>query len=246
MTRIKKQGGAKRPAEPRCASGAASLRSINLEITNCRACPRLVKWCEQVGREKRAAYRDQTYWAKPVPGFGDLNARLIVVGLAPGAHGANRTGRLFTGDRSGDWLYRALHRAGFANQPTSVSRDDGLELRDAYISAIVRCAPPGNKPEPDERDRCVPFFHRELRALTNARVIVCLGGFAWKGVLQTLAELGHVIAPQPDFAHGSEAIVGPFHLIGSYHPSQQNTFTRRLTEPMFDAIFTRATKLTAG
>lgn len=205
-----------------------------------------MKWCEQIGREKRAAYRNETYWARPVPGFGDPNARLIVAGLAPGAHGANRTGRLFTGDRSGDWLYRALHRAGFANQPTSVSRDDGLELRDAYISAIVRCAPPGNKPLPEERDRCVPFFLRELRALTNVRVIVCLGGFAWKGVLQALAELGHVVAPQPDFAHGSEAVVGPYRLLGSYHPSQQNTFTRRLTEPMFDSIFSRAAKLIAG
>lgn len=222
------------------------LREISDEITNCRACPRLVKWCERVGREKRAAYRDETYWAKPVPGFGDPAARLIVVGLAPGAHGANRTGRLFTGDRSGDWLYRALHRAGFANQPTSVSRDDGLELRDAFISAIVRCAPPGNKPEPDERDRCVPFFKRELRALGNARVIVCLGGFAWKGVLQTLAETGHAIAPQPEFSHGVEAAVGPYRLVGSYHPSQQNTFTRRLTEPMFDAIFARAKNLIAG
>ena len=222
-----------------------SVASIDADIVACRACKRLIDWCQQVGREKRAAFRTQTYWAGPVPGFGDPSARLLVAGLAPGAHGANRTGRLFTGDRSGDWLYRALYRAGFANQPESVGRDDGLVLKDARITAIVRCAPPGNKPLPEERDHCLPFFLRELRALRRVNTIVCLGGFAWKGVLQSLADAGHVIAPQPDFGHGAECTVGPYLLIGSYHPSQQNTFTGRLTEPMLDAVFTRARKAVA-
>ena len=224
---------------------ADSVASIDADVAACRACKRLIDWCRQVGREKRASYRDQTYWAGPVPGFGDPGARLLVMGLAPGAHGANRTGRLFTGDRSGDWLYRALFRAGFANQPESVSRDDGLELRDARISAIVRCAPPDNKPLPDERDRCLPYFLRELRALRRVNTIVCLGGFAWKGVLQALAEQGHPVTPQPEFGHGAEARVGPYLLIGSYHPSQQNTFTGRLTEAMLDAVFARAREAVA-
>lgn len=221
-----------------------TLAAIDADIVACRACPRLIDWCEQVGREKRAAYRDQTYWARPVPGFGDHKARLLVVGLAPGAHGANRTGRLFTGDRSGDWLYRALYRAGFASQAASSGCNDGLVLRDARISAMVRCAPPGNKPLPAERDRCLPFFLRELRALPQARVIVCLGGFAWKGVLQALAQTGHHVSPQPDFGHSAEVRVGPYLLLGSYHPSQQNTFTGRLTEPMLDAVFSRAREVT--
>jgi uracil-DNA glycosylase len=192
-----------------------------------------------VGREKRAAYREWTYWARPVPGFGDPKAELLIVGLAPAAHGANRTGRMFTGDRSGDWLYGALHRAGFANQPTSMSADDGLELRGAYISACVRCAPPANKPTPEERDTCLPYLKRELRLLANVQVIVCLGKFAYDGVAQ-LTGLRH----RPAFGHGVETS-GPDGktLVCSFHPSQQNTFTGKLTAQQFDAIFARAREL---
>ncbi|MBS1124765.1 MAG: Uracil-DNA glycosylase [Deltaproteobacteria bacterium] len=184
---------------------------------------------------------DEAYWAKPVPGFGDPRARLLVVGLAPAAHGGNRTGRVFTGDRSGDWLYGALHRAGFASQATSTSRDDGLVLTDAYVACIVRCAPPGNKPSPAERDRCLPFFGRELALLPNLRVILALGAFAWDGFLLAAGQLGHPIGtPRPKFGHGATATIGPWRLFGSYHVSQQNTFTGRLTEPMLDAVFTAA------
>ncbi|HEX9103099.1 MAG TPA: uracil-DNA glycosylase [Polyangia bacterium] len=207
----------------------------------CRRCDRLVSWCAAVGHEKRAAYANDRYWARPVPGFGDPSARLVVVGLAPGAHGANRTGRVFTGDRSGEWLYRALHRAGFANQATATDRDDGLLLRDCWVTVCVRCAPPDNKPTPAERDACLPFFVDELRLLGRARVIVCLGAFAWDGVLRALAH-----ERRPKFAHAAEATVAGYALVGSYHPSQQNTFTGKLTEPMLDAVFARARALVAA
>jgi uracil-DNA glycosylase len=223
-----------------------SLAELKACIISCRLCPRLVAWREQVAREKRAAFRDQEYWGRPVPGFGDPQARVLIVGLAPAAHGGNRTGRVFTGDRSGDWLYGALHRAGFANQPESTHRGDGLLLRDCYITACVRCAPPDNKPTPEERDACQPFLLKELELLHRVRVIVCLGGFAWDGALRALRELGHQPARKPRFGHGAESVAGPFSLLGSYHPSQQNTFTGRLTKPMLNAIFKRARRLAAA
>src|SRR5262245_20228256 len=195
----------------------AALTKLTRCIVVCRQCPRLVQWREQVAREKRAAFRDQDYWGRPVPGFGDPLARLLVCGLAPAAHGGNRTGRVFTGDRSDDWLFAALHRAGYANQPTSLSRDDGLTLDDCYIAAAVRCAPPANKPTPDERDRCRPFLVRELRALERLRVALCLGAFAWDALLRALADLGQVVRPRPRFGHGVEASVGPLTLLGCYH-----------------------------
>jgi uracil-DNA glycosylase family 4 len=212
----------------------------NQTIVACRACPRLVAWREQVAREKRAAYRDEVYWGRPVPGFGDPRARLLVVGLAPAAHGGNRTGRVFTGDRSGDWLYAALHRAGFANQPTSIHKNDGLRLKDCYITACVRCAPPDNRPTPVERDRCLPFLIEDFRLMRRVRVVVCLGGFAWDGVLRASRKLGIVPTPRPRFGHGAKATVGKYTLLGCYHPSQQNTFTGRLTEKMLDRVFGRA------
>jgi uracil-DNA glycosylase len=218
------------------------LDDLNGEIIKCRACPRLVRWREKVAHEKRAAYRDEEYWGRPVPGFGAPKARLLVCGLAPAAHGGNRTGRVFTGDRSGDWLYAALYRAGFANQPTSQHRDDGLRLHDCYISACVRCAPPDNKPTPAERDRCLGYLVNDLRLLAHMRVIVCLGLFAWDGILRALAELGHASRPKPRFGHAASATVGPYTLIGCYHPSQQNTFTGRLTEKMLDGVFRQASR----
>jgi uracil-DNA glycosylase family 4 len=219
-----------------------SLRRLEREIVDCRACPRLVAWRELVAVEKRASFADEEYWGRPVPGFGDPAARLLIVGLAPAAHGANRTGRVFTGDRSGDWLYRALHRAGYANQPTSVWRDDGLALADAWIAAVVRCAPPANKPTPEERDTCFPFFAREWSLLSNAQVVVALGQFAY----QAVAALSG-LRPRPRFGHGVEvALPDDKTLICSYHPSQQNTFTGVLTEPMFDAIFSRARQLSVA
>jgi uracil-DNA glycosylase family 4 len=220
-----------------------NLTVLQKEIVACRACPRLVEWREQVAREKRAAYRDETYWGKPVPGLGDPAARLLVVGLAPAAHGGNRTGRVFTGDRSGDWLFAALHKAGFANQPTSTHRDDGLMLRDCWIAACVRCCPPDNKPTPLERDTCRPFLVRELQLLHSVRVIVCLGNFAWAGLLRALAEILPVPRPRPEFGHGAETVIGKYTLLGCYHPSQQNTFTGRLTSDMLDGVFARAIAL---
>jgi uracil-DNA glycosylase len=229
--------------ELRCAQGETEpLDTIRDEVVGCRACPRLVEWREHVGREKRRAFREWEYWARPVPGFGDPAARLLILGLAPAAHGANRTGRVFTGDRSGDWLFAALHRAGFANQPTSAHLADGLCLSDAYITAAVKCAPPDNKPLPAERDTCFPYLLREMAALPDLRALVCLGRFAWDAALRALRDHGFVLpAPLPRFGHAVEVEVGRgLTLIGSYHPSQQNTFTGRLTEPMMDAVFAAA------
>jgi uracil-DNA glycosylase family 4 len=216
-----------------------SLASVASEIVACRACPRLVAWREQVASEKRASFAGEEYWGRPVPGFGDPAARVLVAGLAPAAHGGNRTGRVFTGDRSGDWLFRAMNRAGLANQPTSVSRGDGLRLTGAYVAAAVRCAPPANKPSPEERDRCRPFLERELALLAELRVVVCLGGFAYDVVAPLLG-----VRPRPRFGHGVEiqARAGRT-ILCSFHPSQQNTFTGKLTEPMLDAVFTRAAEL---
>jgi uracil-DNA glycosylase family 4 len=221
-----------------------SLARLTREITRCRACPRLVAWREQVAREKRAAFRDEHYWGRPVPGFGDPAARLLLVGLAPAAHGGNRTGRVFTGDRSGDWLFGSLHRTGYANQPTSQSAADGLRLRDAYVAAAVRCAPPANKPTRDERDRCLPYLARELILLEQVRVIVVLGGFAYDALWRTLglAEIP-LPAPRPRFGHGVEVTTPRARVLCSYHPSQQNTFTGKLTEAMLDEIFVRAREL---
>ncbi|HVM01576.1 MAG TPA: uracil-DNA glycosylase [Acidimicrobiales bacterium] len=216
-----------------------SLDRVTDEVVNCRACPRLVAWRELVAAEKRASFRDEVYWGRPVPGFGDPAASLLVVGLAPAAHGGNRTGRVFTGDRSGDWVFRALWRAGFANQPTSVSADDGLRLRGAWVAAVVRCAPPANKPTPEERNRCVPYLARELALLTNLRAVVALGQFAYDAACRLFA-----VRPRPRFGHGVEVpLPGDRTLVCSYHPSQQNTFTGTLTEPMFDAVFSRAREL---
>ncbi len=218
---------------------ADELANIDAEVAACRLCPRLVEWREQVAREKRAAFADWDYWGRGVPSFGPPDARILIVGLAPAAHGANRTGRMFTGDRSGDWLYRALHQAGLANQPRSESRDDGLKLLGTRITSVVRCAPPQNKPTTTERDRCLPYLRRELAALPDLRIIICLGAYAWDNALRELS-----IRPRPKFAHGAEITVpnGPI-VLASFHPSQRNTFTGKLTEPMLAAIFTRAAEL---
>ena len=222
---------------------ALELERIAAEIVACRSCPRLVEWRERVARDKTARFADQTYWGRPVPGFGDPAAGILVVGLAPAAHGGNRTGRIFTGDRSGDFLFGSLHRVGLSNRPTSVSRDDGLRLIRAYLSAVNRCAPPANKPTPAERDTCLPFLEREIAALERLRVLVALGAFAWDGALCALSALGHPTRPRPRFGHAAEASVGPFVLLGSYHPSQQNTFTGKLAPQMLDAVFERAAEL---
>ncbi len=220
------------------------LAALTADITSCRRCPRLVRCRESAAVDPPKRYAEQTYWARPIAGFGDPAARLLILGLAPAAHGGNRTGRVFTGDRSGDWLYAALHRAGFANQPTSTGASDGLALTGAYVSNLVRCAPPDNKPTPKERDRCVRFLLRELALLANVRVILALGGFAWDGFLAAAAELDHAIPkPRPKFGHAASARIGPWDLLGSYHVSQQNTFTGKLTEPMLDAVFARARQL---
>jgi uracil-DNA glycosylase family 4 len=219
----------------------SALDELEREITSCRRCPRLVAWREEVARIKRAAFASEDYWGRPLPGFGDPAARVLVLGLAPAAHGGNRTGRIFTGDRSGDWLFAALWRSGFANQPTSVARDDGLRLTDCWISAAVRCAPPANRPLPSERDNCLPWFEREVGLMARTRVMVCLGGFAWDAALRTLTALGEAVPrPRPRFGHGASAEIGRFVLLGCYHPSQQNTFTGRLTEAMLDGVFARA------
>ncbi len=218
------------------------------DITTCRRCPRLVAWREEVASTRVARHRDETYWGRPVPGFGDPDARLLVVGLAPAAHGGNRTGRVFTGDNpggSGEILYAALHRAGLSPRPRSAGAADGLRLRDVYIAAVNRCAPPDNRPTTVERDACLPFLVRELGLLHRTRVIMALGGYAWSGVLLALAALGHASRPAPHFGHAAEARVGPYVMLGCYHPSQQNTFTGRLTIDMLDAVLERASVLTA-
>ena len=213
-----------------------SLKVVGQDISQCRLCPRLVQWREDVAAEKRASFRNDTYWGRGVPGFGDADARLWVVGLAPAAHGANRTGRMFTGDRSGDWLYRAMHKAGFASQAESTDSDDGLELRKAWVSSIVRCAPPDNKPSNDERNMCLQYFTRERALLKKVQVIVCLGKFAYDAVCKEFS-----VSPRPKFGHGAETTTdNGMHIICSFHPSQQNTFTGKLTEPMIDDVFFRA------
>jgi uracil-DNA glycosylase family 4 len=225
------------------------LDALEREVIACRACPRLVAWREEVARVKRAAFADEEYWGRPVPGFGDPAARVLLLGLAPAAHGANRTGRIFTGDRSGDFLFAALHRAGFANRPTSVRAGDGLALRGAWITAAVRCAPPANRPTPQERDRCLPWTVRELELLSGVRVVVCLGAFAWDAALRILAASDPALprmSPKPRFGHGAEAEIGSDPrrtLLGCYHPSQQNTFTGVLTAEMMDALLARAREL---
>lgn len=225
----------------------ATLTEHAARVSACRACPRLVAWREQVAVVKRAAFRDETYWGRPVPSFGDPAASVLLVGLAPAAHGANRTGRIFTGDRSGDFLFAALHRTGFANQPTSVRPGDGLRLTDAWITAVVRCAPPANKPTIEERDTCLPWTAAELDLLPNVRVLVCLGRFGWDGALRLLEARGVPMPrPRPKFGHGAEHDLGGVHLLGTFHPSQQNTFTGRLTEPMLDQVLERARELAGG
>jgi uracil-DNA glycosylase len=225
---------------------ADSLGALSREVISCVRCPRLVAWRERSAAEPPRRYRGQRYWARPLPGFGDPRGAIVIVGLAPAAHGGNRTGRIFTGDRSGDWLFSALHRAGLANQPTSVSADDGLRLGGAYVTAVNRCPPPGNRPTTEERDNCLPYLVRELRLLRRGRVIVALGSFAWAGSLLALSELG-AARPRPRFAHGAEAEIEAedrrWFMLGCFHPSQQNTFTGKLTEPMMDAVFARAREL---
>jgi uracil-DNA glycosylase len=231
-------------ASPPPAADAAMLDLLAAEVHACRACPRLVAWREEQAAEPPRRYRGERYWARPVSGFGDPRATIAIVGLAPAAHGANRTGRMFTGDRSGDWLYAALHRAGLANRPESRRSGDGLRLRGAYVTAVVRCAPPANRPSPAERDSCLPYLGRELALLGRCRTIVALGAFAWDGALRALRELGRTApAPKPRFGHGAEARIDDWTLLGCYHPSQQNTFTGRLTEAMLDKIFARAREL---
>ncbi|QEC46572.1 uracil-DNA glycosylase [Baekduia soli] len=221
-----------------------TLEALEADVTACRRCPRLVAWREEVAAVRRAAFADQIYWGRPIPGFGDPAARVLILGLAPAAHGANRTGRVFTGDRSGDFLFAALHRTGFANQPTSTHRGDGLRLTGAWITAAVRCAPPANKPTPQERDTCLPWTVAELGHVSAVRVIVCLGAFAWDAALRLRVALGHPRArPRPKFGHGAlwydDAGTGPA-LLGTYHPSQQNTFTGVLTESMLDDVLRTA------
>ncbi len=226
------------------AAAASDLPALSAAIVACRACPRLVSWREQVAIEKVARFRDEGYWGRPLPGFGDPGARILLVGLAPAAHGGNRTGRVFTGDASGDFLWRGLHRVGLADRPSSRRADDGLMLRDVRVAAVVRCAPPANKPTPDERDRCLPYLAREIALLTRLRVIVPLGAFGWDGTLRALAALGvDVPRPRPRFGHGAEADAGPYTLVGSYHPSQQNTFTGKLDDAMFGTVLRRALQL---
>jgi uracil-DNA glycosylase len=216
---------------------SSSLAELEAEVVACRRCPRLVAWREEVARVKRASFAHEEYWGRPIPGFGDPAARVAILGLAPAAHGGNRTGRIFTGDRSGDFLFASLHRTGFANQATSVHRDDGLELRDCWMMAAVRCAPPANKPLPSERDNCLPYAARELALLREVRVVVCLGGFAWDAALRLR---GDVPRPRPKFGHLAALPGPPWAMLGCFHPSQQNTFTGKLTPEMMDAAFARA------
>ncbi len=223
------------------------LGDLVADVTTCRRCPRLVAWREEVARRRVARHRDDVYWGRPVPGFGDPAARLLLLGLAPAAHGGNRTGRVFTGDNpggSGELLFAALHQAGYSPRPRSLGAGDDLRLRDAYIAAATRCAPPDNQPTTAERDACLPFLVRELRLLPAVRVVLALGGYAWTAALLALAELGHRASPRPRFGHGAEAVVGPYALLGCYHPSQQNTFTGRLTPAMLDDVLARARELT--
>lgn len=220
---------------------ANSLKQLNVQIVRCTKCPRLVAYREQVARDKKRMYRDQAYWGKPVPGWGDPEARVYIVGLAPAAHGGNRTGRVFTGDSSGDFLFGALYRAGFANQPTSVSRDDGLQMRDVYIGAAARCAPPDNKPTPQEFANCFPYLSREFELLKNVRVLIGLGAIGFNAILNVLSK--HDIPmpkPRPKFGHNVLYKIGEYSVIGTYHPSRQNTNTGKLSQPMFDAVFERA------
>ena len=216
-----------------------ALYALSTQVVKCRECPRLVRWREEVAEVKKVAYRSDTYWGKPVPGFGDESAQLLIVGLAPAAHGANRTGRLFTGDRSGEWLFRALYKSGYANQSTSQTRNDGLTLKGAYITAVCRCAPPQNKPTRDEESRCRPFLEKELALLNDVGVIVALGKIAFDAISDHFS-----LRPRHKFSHLCEVRIDENRvLLGSYHPSQQNTFTGKLTEEMFDAVFTRACEL---
>ena len=229
-------------AEPTYRDRLDSLGRVRDEVVACLACPRLVAWREQVALEKRASFRDETYWGRPVSGFGDPSARLLIVGLAPAAHGGNRTGRVFTGDRSADWLFGSLHRTGFANQPTSLHPGDGLRLDGAFVAAAVRCAPPANRPLPSERDNCLPYAQEELALIDGVMAIVCLGGFAWDAAVRLLE-----LRPRPRFGHGAEhELPDGRTLVGCYHPSQQNTFTGKLTEEMIDAVFSRARELALG
>jgi len=218
----------------------AALAALTADVVECRRCPRLVEWRERVGRVKVARFRDETYWARPVPGFGDPDARILLLGLAPAAHGGNRTGRVFTGDASGDFLFAALHAVGLADRPTSRRADDGLTLFDTYITASVRCAPPANKPTIEERDTCAPWLALELGLLARVRVIVALGAFGWDAGLRGRGEGGHAVRPKPRFGHGAEVAIGPYAVLGTYHPSQQNTFTGKLTPPMLEAVLRRA------
>ncbi len=224
----------------------SSLAELQKKIIVCRLCPRLVRWRENVARERVKRFANEQYWGKPLPGFGDPNARLLLVGLAPAAHGGNRTGRMFTGDNSGHWLYRALHKSGFANQPESVHRKDGLKLKDCYITATLRCAPPANKPSPREIHRCAPFLRKEILLLKKVRVVVGLGRIGFENALQAFRDLGLIaFARKPEFAHGAVHTLGEYTFIASFHPSQQNTFTGRLTEPMFDEVFGKSRKALA-
>ncbi len=223
------------------------LAALTAEIVACRACPRLVAWREQVARDKVARFRDETYWGRPVPGFGDPEARILIVGLAPAAHGGNRTGRVFTGDASGDFLFAAMHAVGLANQTANRRAGDGLELRGAYIAAAVRCAPPANKPTPDERARCQPYLVRELALLADVQVLVALGAIAWESTFRTIAALtAEEARPRPKFGHGAVARAGGYDVVGSYHPSQQNTFTGKLTQPMLRDALQLAVASAAG
>jgi uracil-DNA glycosylase family 4 len=231
----------------RLARDVSDVADLDAAIASCRACPRLVQWREAVARDKRAAYRDEEYWGRPVPGFGDSAARLLVVGLAPGAHGANRTGRVFTGDRSGDWLYGSMFRVGLANQPSATGVDDGLRLSGTRVTAAVRCAPPGNQPTAQERTTCAPWLDRELELLPSVTVLVALGGFAWQAVWAAFARAGRPVPrPRPVFGHGAEVRLAGLTVLGCYHPSQQNTFTGKLTEQMLDDVLARAAALAAG